>query len=169
MHFFLGQNFTKPVAALDAHGEDYHITRRRDGFLRYAAEQGIPAITREYSSFQGTELSEQEIILFLDEHPDLSGIFITNCLAHRVAGAAKKAGREGEFFIVGYDLTPKNRSLLGEGRINAIISQRPEDQGRSALMHLYHHLVLEQKIPDKIEMPLDVYIRENIPGDSNTK
>jgi LacI family transcriptional regulator len=160
MHLLAGK-LTKPAAVLDAHGEDYHITRRRDGFLRYAGEQGFSTVVREYSGYQGAEISVEEITLFLREHRDLGGIFITNCMAHRVAEAAKRQKRN--FLLVGYDLIPKNRELLQNGGIDAIISQRPEEQGREALLNLYRRIVLEQQIPPKIEIPLDVYIKENIP------
>jgi LacI family transcriptional regulator len=65
---------------------------------------------------------------------------------------------------VGYDLIPKNRDLLRNGGIDAIISQRPEEQGRQALLNLYRGIVLEQNILSKIEIPLDVYLKENIPA-----
>jgi LacI family transcriptional regulator len=64
---------------------------------------------------------------------------------------------------VGYDLIPKNRELLRDGGIDAIISQRPEEQGRQALLNLYRRIVLEQRVASKIEIPLDIYVRENIP------
>jgi LacI family transcriptional regulator len=160
MHLLAG-TVTKPMAILDAHGEDYHITRRRDGFLRYAGEHGFSTVVREYSDYKGTEISVDEIAIFLKANPDLAGVFITNCMAHRVAEAAKK--RRRPFLLVGYDLIPKNRELLKEGRIDAIISQRPEEQGREALLNLYRHIVLEQRVVPKIEIPLDVYIKENIP------
>ncbi|MDR2184229.1 MAG: LacI family transcriptional regulator [Treponema sp.] len=162
MHLLAGR-ITKPAAVLDTHGEDYHITRRRDGFLRYAGEHGFSAVVREYSDYKGHEISVDEIALFLAEHTDLTGIFITNCMAHRVAEAAKRQKRRRPFILVGYDLIPKNRELLRNGEISAIISQRPEEQGRQALLNLYRRIVLEQHIPSKIEIPLDVYIRENIP------
>lgn len=60
------------------------------------------------------------------------------------------------FYLVGYDFIPKNHELLRDGGIDAIISQRPEEQGREALLNLYRHIVLEQRIP------LDVYLKENI-------
>ncbi|MDR3162025.1 MAG: LacI family DNA-binding transcriptional regulator [Spirochaetaceae bacterium] len=154
---------TKPVAVLDAHGEDYHIIRRRNGFLRYAGEQGFPTVVQEYSGYKGSEISVDEIALFLRKHRDLTGVFITNCMAHRVAEAAKSQKKQCPFLLVGYDLIPKNRELLRDGGIDAIISQRPEEQGRQALLNLYRHVVLEQQIPPKIEIPLDVYIKENIP------
>jgi LacI family transcriptional regulator len=164
LHLFAG-GINKPVAVLDAHGEDYHITRRRDGFLKYAGEQGFSPVVREYSGYKGLEISVNEIAAFLGEHPDLAGIFITNCMAHRVAEAARIRKRRRSFILVGYDLIPKNRELLRDGEIDAIISQRPEEQGRQALLNLYRRIVLEQPVAPKIEIPLDVYLRENIPGD----
>ena len=84
MHLLAGKA-DKPLAVLDTHGEDYHITRRRDGFLRYAVEHGFSTIVREYSDYNGVEISVDEIAVFLEENSDLTGIFITNCMAHRVA------------------------------------------------------------------------------------
>jgi LacI family transcriptional regulator len=162
MHLLAGK-ITKPVAVLDAHGEDYHITRRRDGFLRYAGEQGFSTVVWEYSGYKGSEITTDEIASFLKDKRDLTGIFITNCMAHRVAEAAHTQKRPRPFLLVGYDLIPKNRELLRTGEIDAIISQRPADQGREALLNLYRHVVLEQRVLPKIDMPLDVYIKENIP------
>jgi LacI family transcriptional regulator len=164
MHLLAGK-VTKPVAVLDTHGEDYHIIRRRAGFLRYAGEQGFSTVIREYSDYKGLEISVDETALFLRENPDLAGIFITNCMAHRVAEAAQMQKRRRPSLLVGYDLIPKNREFLRDGGIDAIISQRPEEQGRQALLNLYRSIVLEQHIPSRIEIPLDVYIKENIPSE----
>jgi LacI family transcriptional regulator len=158
MHLFAG-TIVKPVAVLDVHSEDYHIIRRRDGFLKYVKEHHFPVVVKEYSG-KG-ELSEREIALFLSENPNLTGIFITNCMAHVVAKTVKKTGRGRDFFIIGYDLIPKNRRLLKEGAIDVIISQRAEEQGNQAVLNLYRHIVLEQKVEPKIEIPLDIYIKEN--------
>jgi LacI family transcriptional regulator len=158
-HLFAGA-VSMPVAVLDAHGDDYNITRRKDGFLRYAEENGFTVIVQEYSDYGGGDISVEEISRFLKEHRHLSGLFITNCMAHRVAEAAEQ--RKGESFVlIGYDLIPSNRRLLLQGRINAIISQRPEEQGREALLTLFRSVVLEQAVESKLEIPLDVYIKEN--------
>jgi LacI family transcriptional regulator len=161
MHLFAG-TIHRPVAILDAHGDDYHITRRRDGFVRYAEEHQFPVIVKEYS--EEGELSERSIARFLRENPNLAGIFITNSLAHRVAQTVKKSNSGKNCFIIGYDLVQNNRQLLKEGCIDAIISQRPGEQGRLALINLYRHIVLAQEIPPTIEMPLDIYIKENSAG-----
>jgi LacI family transcriptional regulator len=164
MHLFTG-TLTGPVAVLDTHGEDYHITRRRDGFLKYAREQRFTVVVWEYSDFKGAELSKQEISLFLRKNPNLRGIFITNSSAHRIAEAVKNIRKKRDFFIIGYDLIPDNHTLLREGFIDAIISQRPETQGRRALLDLYRHIVLGRGIAPRVEIPLDVYIKENAPPD----
>ena len=161
-HLFAG-TVNRPIVVLDAHGEDYHIIQRRDGFLRYAREQNFPVVVREYLDYQG-ELSVEKIALFLEEESEFSGLFITNCMAYRAAEAlTHRMEQDDSFLLIGYDLIPNNRRLLGEGRINAIISQRPEEQGREALLTLFRSVVLAQKVEPKREMPLDVYIRENAP------
>jgi LacI family transcriptional regulator len=165
MHLFTG-NTAKPLAVLDAHGEDYHVTKRRDGFLKYAAEHEFVTVAMEYSGYQGVELPEEEVRRFLRESPSLAGVFITNCMAYRVAEAAELnsgGSNKRDFCIIGYDLIPDNRRLLLEGRINAIISQHPGEQGQEALQALYKHIVLEQKVASRIEIPIDICIKENIP------
>jgi LacI family transcriptional regulator len=163
MHLFAGR-IEKPVAVLDAHGEDFHITQRREGFLQYAREHEFPTLVQEYSGYKGTEISVEEIDRFLRENPELTGVFITNCMAHRVAEAARKRREPREFLLIGYDLIPNNCRSLEEGWIDAIISQRPEYQGREALLSLYRRIVLDQRIPQRVEIPLDVYFKENIPS-----
>ena len=158
-----------PAAILIAHSEDYNLARRRDGFLRYAKKHGFPVIVLEYSDHQGLEISVKEIAAFLKKHPDLSGLFITNCMAHSAVKAAWKRKKQQPFLIVGYDLIPDNQDLLLNGRIDAIISQRPEEQGREALLTLFRSVVLGQAVEARMEMPLDVYIRENAPLATPTK
>jgi LacI family transcriptional regulator len=161
-HLFAG-NVTTPVAVLDAHGDDYHILRRRDGFLRYAKEHDFSVVVEEYSN-SDSEISADNITLFLEKNPRLSGLFITNCMAHRVDEAlAQQQNRPHPFLLIGYDLIPDNRRLLLENRIDAIISQRPEEQGREALLTLFRSVVLGQHVEARREMPLDVHIRENTP------
>jgi LacI family transcriptional regulator len=164
MNLFAG-TITRPVAVLGRLWQEYHMTRRRDGFLAYAAEHSFSAVTWEYSDSQGLELSAEEISRYLREHSDLTGAFITNSFTHRIAGAAKPLRDKGNFIIIGYDLIPANHILLREGAIDAIISQRPEYQGRRALLDLYRNIVLGRKVAARAEIPLDVYIRENVPSE----
>ena len=83
-------------------------------------------------------------------------------MTHKVAEIAAKRNIQN-LVVIGYDLIPENRRLLRAGSIDAIISQRPEEQGRRALQSLYHHFVLRHDGPARIEMPLDIFYRENLP------
>jgi LacI family transcriptional regulator len=161
-HLFAGV-VSMPVAVLDVHSEDYNIARRKGGFLRYAREHDFPVIVQEHSDYESSEISAEEISRFLTRHRRLSGIFVTNCMAHRVAEiTARRRRKNHPFFLVGYDLIPENRRLMQEGHIDAIISQRPEEQGREALLTLFRSVVLGQEVDAKWEIPLDVYIKENV-------
>jgi LacI family transcriptional regulator len=159
-HLFAGK-VTMPAAVLDAHGDDYNITRRREGFLSYAEKNGFPVIVREYSDYGSGDISTEKIAQFLKEQRNLSGLFITNCMAHRAAEAVKQRRKKQPFLLVGYDLIPSNRQFLLQGHINAIISQRPEEQGREALLTLFRSVALGQIVEKRVEIPLDVYIKEN--------
>ncbi|WP_461256175.1 LacI family DNA-binding transcriptional regulator [Treponema sp. R80B11-R83G3] len=159
-HLFAG-TVTMPAAVLDVHSDDYKIIRRREGFLSYAEKNGFPVIVWEYSDYGGGDISVKKISQFLKENRNLSGIFIANSMAYRVAEAVEQRRKKEPFLLVGYDLIPFNRQLLLQGRINAIISQRPEEQGHEALLTLFRSVVLEQTVEAKWEIPLDVYIKEN--------
>ncbi|MDR1948818.1 MAG: LacI family DNA-binding transcriptional regulator [Spirochaetaceae bacterium] len=148
----------KPVAILALHGVGYHVQRRRDGFLKYAREHDLTVVVRECPDIN---LPKKEIIAFLNENPDLAGIFVTNSMTHKVAATAAKRNNK-DLVIIGYDLVPENRRLLRAGLIDAIISQRPEEQGRRTLQCLYHHFVLSHDVPPRIEIPLDIFFRENL-------
>ena len=64
--------------------------------------------------------------------------------------------------LIGYDLIEENIAFLKEGIIDFLISQRPEVQGYQGIYALYRHVVLNERIQDKIMMQLDVVTKENI-------
>ena len=163
LHLFIGK-VTGAVGVL-YHPLSYHISRRRDGFLSYTEEHNLKTIVKNYARDDGTVLSSREIEEFLYEQQKLQGVFVSHADVHQIAEAAEERRKTGKFFIVGYDLVPANHKLLMDGRIDAIISQRPQEQSRKALICLYRHLVLGNSVEPNIEMPLDIYIRENMPND----
>jgi LacI family transcriptional regulator len=144
---------------------NYHISRRREGFLRYAEEQGFRSLVKSFPEQEGVMLPEAETVSFLQKQRDLQGIFVSYSAARQAAAQVEDRRRQGNLFIVGYDLVPENYRLLKEGRIDALISQRSLEQGRQTMFSLYRHIVLGWKIETRIEMPLDVYFKENLPDD----
>ncbi|MCL2834396.1 MAG: LacI family DNA-binding transcriptional regulator [Treponema sp.] len=164
LHLFIGK-ITGSVAVL-YDPRSYHIGRRRDGFLSYSKEQGIKTVIKNYARRDGMVLSNREITGFLKKQENLQGVFVSYADVHQIADAAEARRKKGNFFIVGYDLVPANHKLLMEGRIDAIISQRPQEQSRQALLSLYRYIVLGSSIDPAVEMPLDIYVRENIPDEN---
>jgi len=160
LHLFMGKS--KRTVAVFYDPKSYHISRRKDGFLHYCREHGITAVAKNYSRKDGMVLSDREISGFMKKNSGLQGIFVSYSDVHQIARAVESQRRRG-FFVVGYDLVPENHKLLAEGRIDAIISQRPQEQSHQALLSLYRSIVLENTIDPTIEIPLDIYIRENVP------
>jgi LacI family transcriptional regulator len=157
MRLFI-KDITKPVGIWSLHGLGYHLQRRRDGFLKYAQEHNLSVVVKECSDI---DLPKKEILAFLNKNPDLAGIFVTNSMTHKIAEVVASRHTK-DIAVIGYDLIPENRRLLQAGLIDAIISQRPEEQGRRALQSLYQHFMLNHEVPPYIEMPLDVFFKENL-------
>ena len=166
LHLFMGST-SGSAAVLYAKGS-YHIERRRDGFLHYAAEHNITTKVKNYIRKDRLILPKSEIANFLDKNNNLRGVFVSYVDVHQIAEIAEIKRSKGEFFIVGYDLVPANHRLLKEGKIDAIVSQSPQEQGRQAILSLYQYVVLGKKINTNIEMPLDIYIQDNVPDFSNS-
>ena len=161
LQLFIGSSVSS-VAVLYAKGS-FHIEQRRDGFLHYTAEQGIKAEVK--NCYRKAELAfpKKEIANFFMKRQGLQGVFVSYSEVQQIAEIAEDRRKNGDFFIVGYDLVPVNHKLLKEGRIDAIISQRPQEQSRQALLSLYHCIVLGYNVEANIEMPLDIYVKENVP------
>jgi LacI family transcriptional regulator len=166
LHLFIG-TITGFVAVFYA-PLSYHIGRRRDGFLQYASEKGINATVKNYKDRNLEILSSREIEKYLLKQQSLQGVFVSYADVHLFAQAAEARRKRGDFFIVGYDLVPANHKLLKEGQIDAIISQRPHEQGRLALLSLYRHIVLGYEIDSTVKMPLDIYVQANVPEINGT-
>jgi len=150
-------------AVVDAHGEDFHIRTRREGFLAYAAKHGFPTLVAENVDLEDAAAAEGLIASLRRDHPELAGIFVTSASSHRIADSARPLRERGRFAVIGYDLVPENERLLRSGAIDAIISQRPETQGRRGLLDLYRSIVLGRAVERRVEVPIDLYLKENLP------
>lgn len=164
VHLFAGGGAASGCfAVLVAHQEDYHIGRRRDGFLRYAAQAPFQALAVEGVDLEHDGAAAAALADLLDRRPDCRGVFVAGASSHRIAEAARDLRSRRSFIIVGYDLVEANRRLLAEGAMDAVISQRPETQGRRAVLDLYRAVAVGRPVAARVEVPLDVYIRENVP------
>jgi LacI family transcriptional regulator len=150
-------------AVVDAHGEDFHIRMRRDGFKAYAAERGFSVVVAENVDLEDDGAARGLMEDLQRDHPDLSGVFVTSASSHRIASSVRALRARRRFVVIGYDLVPENERLLRSGEFDAIISQRPETQGRRGLLDLYRSIVLGFAVEPRVDVPLDLYIKENLP------
>lgn len=140
---------------------DYHLARRREGFVAYFADK--PAHDLVHLELDGPE-ADRELSAWMEAEPTLGGIFVTNSAAHRVAAilgtARPPAARRPA--LVGYDLIPENIDAMRAGQIDFLFNQQPRRQGRSAVIALYRHVVLGETVEPRSRIPIDIVIRESL-------
>ncbi|MFA6845656.1 MAG: substrate-binding domain-containing protein [Sphaerochaetaceae bacterium] len=98
----------------------------------------------------------------LGKDPGIKGIFTVSSITSEVASSLLAKQLKASIVLVGYDLVPANREALTNGSIDCIISQRPSFQGYTAIYQLYRKVVLGQEPESKIEIPIDIFFKENL-------
>lgn len=136
-----------------------HLLQRERGFMRYFEEKetGHRIVKMEISG------NPEEIVTHLAELKvdpcAVSGLFVTNSKVHLAASCFESLCAKPK--IVGYDLIPKNITLLKEGKIDFLICQKPEVQGFQAIQLLFDFLVKKEKIRKENFTAIDLITREN--------
>lgn len=94
-------------------------------------------------------------------HPSIGGAVTFNSTCYILAGylAARPQRRVR---LVGYDVIARNRRMLAEGVVTALVAQRPEVQGYRGVMSLCGWLV-EGRRPESVNnLPIDILLKENL-------
>lgn len=148
----------RPLGLVQFDEDDEHLEARSRGFEEGCAQWGrrVERLTQSLSAAEAARVQEAEV--FARAHPELGGWFVPNALAGDYAGLSER-GR-----LVGYDLTSVNRKALEEGRLTALLSQRPSFMGYEAVRRLGRALVFQEALPARVGIPLDVIFRENLAG-----
>ena len=97
-----------------------------------------------------------------ERHNDIKGIFIPHAEVTLATYFLVDRGLKSRVTVVGYDLVDRNREGLLDGSIDCLIGQRPDMQGSDAVHKLYQYCMLHQQVPSRIDMPIDIYFKENI-------
>ena len=150
------------VAVLRMRPRDFHIEERIRGFQSFFKD--FPNVITKSYVVDAREQSSyfKEIKGILANNATLVGIFTPSARSFEVAEALEKIAPEKNIFLIGYDLVEKNISLLQEGRIDFLISQRSDRQGYEGLYSLYKTVVLEEHVEARVVMPLDIITKENL-------
>jgi LacI family transcriptional regulator len=97
-----------------------------------------------------------------EKHNDIKGIFVPHAEVNFMSYFIADQGLKSRVTVIGYDLVEQNKAGLLDGTIDCIIGQRPEQQGSEAVHKLYQSVMLHQDVPARIDMPIDIYFKENI-------
>ncbi len=104
----------------------------------------------------------QAVDALVKECPDLRGVCIVNSEGHFVGERIAELGLRDKIAVTGFDLVPANKAAIKNGKIDALISQDPKGQGQAVMKEIYKKIVLQSDAQKTINMPLDIYFKENV-------
>ena len=94
-------------------------------------------------------------------HRSIAGAVTFNSTCH-ILGGYLAARQRTEVRLVGYDVIARNRRMLEEGVVTALVAQRPEVQGYCGVMSLIGWLVEGRRPAAVNNLPIDILLKENI-------
>ncbi len=109
------------------------------------------------------EVNEALTARLLSDHPDLIGLYNVGAGAAGVGKAIADAGREGSIVFVAHDVTPFTRRGLSRGLVDAVISQDPGHEARSAIRVLIALARGEPLLAEQERINIDIVMRDNLP------
>lgn len=149
-------------AAIKPFSESFNLNERSRGFEEYFTEtkkgKGVLKIAR------GAEKKYiyEAVDSLLNECSDLRGVCIVNSEGHFVGERIAELGLKDKIAVTGFDLVPSNKDAIKKGKIDALISQDPKGQGQAVMKEIYKKIVLQSDAQKIINMPLDIYFKENV-------
>jgi LacI family transcriptional regulator len=108
-------------------------------------------------------LNEDLTAKLIADHPHLIGLYNVGAGTPGVAKAITDAGRERQIVFVAHDLTPFTRRGLLRGLVDAVISQNPGHEARSALRVLLGLTRHEPVLAEHEKICIDIIMRDNLP------
>ena len=149
-------------ASIRMYPTGYNLRERVRGFTDYIQKDAGSVVMDEIcTDFTDLGLYNYMKDLFA-KHNDIKGIFVPHAEVSLATYFLVDQGLKSRVTVIGYDLVEHNKEKLLDGSIDCIIGQRPEQQGSEAVYKLYQSCMLHQQVPSRIDMPIDIYFKENI-------
>lgn len=136
-----------------------HMQEKEKGFRNYFEEKNSTTFSLTSLKLKHQNV-ESKLLHFLEENPNLQGIFITTSKAYQIASILA-AAKEKKIAIIGYDLIEKNVNFLNQGSIQFLIHQNQKRQVYLGLSALVEHFIFGKEIPKTILLPIDIINVEN--------
>jgi LacI family transcriptional regulator len=136
-----------------------HMQKKEQGFKSYFDEKNIPNFSLTTLKLKHPNI-ETKFLSFLDENPNLKGIFITTSKAYQISSILSTL-KDKKIAIIGYDLIEKNVNYLNEGLVQFLIHQNQKRQAYLGVSTLIEHFLFRKEIPETILLPIDIINVEN--------
>ncbi|UUW06907.1 LacI family DNA-binding transcriptional regulator [Flavobacterium plurextorum] len=136
-----------------------HMQKKEQGFRNYFEEKNLSDFSLTTLKLKHSNI-ETKFSAFLEEHPNLKGIFITTSKAYQIASLLTSA-KDKKIAIIGYDLIEKNVNFLNQGLVHFLIHQNQKRQAYLGVSTLVEHFLFRKDIPETILLPIDIINVEN--------
>ncbi|MFH6935152.1 LacI family DNA-binding transcriptional regulator [Flavobacterium sp. FlaQc-30] len=136
-----------------------HMQKKEQGFRNYFEEKNLSDFNLTTLKLKHSNI-ETKFTAFLEENPNLSGIFITTSKAYQIASLLTST-KDKKIAIIGYDLIEKNVNFLNQGLVHFLIHQNQKRQAYLGVSTLVEHFLFRKDIPETILLPIDIINVEN--------
>ncbi len=149
-------------AAIKPFSESFNLNERSRGFEKYFSEKKNGKALLKIARGGEKKHIYEAVDSLVRDCPDLRGVCIVNSEGHFVGERIAELGLKDKIAVTGFDLVPANKEAIKDGKIDALISQDPKGQGEAVMKEIYKKIVLQSDAQKIINMPLDIYFKENI-------
>lgn len=136
-----------------------HMQEKERGFRTFFKEKGVQEEAIITLKLKNPSI-ELNFTKFLEDNPNLQGIFVTTSKGYQIAKIFNQTQRS-KIAIIGYDLIEENVAYLHQGSIDFLIHQNPKRQVYLALTSLVEHFIFGKSIPGTTLLPIDIVNCEN--------
>lgn len=139
------------------------VSDRIKGFNDYFNKNNIDyrIDTLKIKNTTNTTETKQDLNNYLKNNPNLKGIFVPSSKIHLAVNSIESKYLK-KLDLIGFDNTPQNKKCLLNDSVAFIISQRSFEQGYQSIHTLTDFLIYKKKPENKIYLPIDVLIKENV-------
>ncbi len=109
------------------------------------------------------ETSERLMARLIADHAELIGVYNVGAGTPGVIKALADSGREHDIALIAHDLTSFTRRALLRGVVDAVISQDPGHEARSAIRVLLSLARGEPILDEQEKIRIDIILRDNLP------
>lgn len=136
-------------------------TARENALKEYIREIGKESALKEsFIRLDKPSTSEDTLRDFFKSNPQVKVAGVLNSRGYFIADALKAIGRS-DVKTIAFDITYNNRRCIKDDSITALICQKPDSQGFTALKRIIEYLIYGA-ISKKSTMPVDIVLKENL-------